>query len=156
MNANGESAGDAWDGDTYFQAFVRTADGTMTTFGNEAFPVGINDSGTIVGYYFNLQKNVQHGFLRAPDGTITRFDPPRCSNPYALGIDAKGDVTGYCSTGNADRGFLRSAAGKFKLFDPPGSTETHPASIARIDAGTAITGLYKDGSGVCHGFLRTN
>ena len=156
VNAKGETTGDAWDGDTIFQPFVRTADGMITTFdiGTNAFSLGINDKGVIVGYYSD--DNAQHGFLRAPDGTITSFDPPGCTDTSALSIDAKGDVTGYCSSGGAVVGFLRSASGEFTLFNPPGSAGTQPAGIARIGAGTAIAGSYSDGGGVCHGFLRTN
>src|SRR5260370_36173996 len=36
---------------------------------------GINPAGAITGWYFEANF-VGHGFLRAPDGTITTFDPP--------------------------------------------------------------------------------
>ncbi len=156
VNANGETTGIGWDGDGYILAFVRSADGTLTTFGNYANPTSINDSGAIVGNTYNVEKNEQHGFLRAPDGTITKIDPPRCSDPFALSIDAKGDIMGTCTAGSATRGFLRSAAGKYKLFDAPGSTYTRPYAIARIKRGSAITGSYSDSNNACHGFLRTN
>jgi hypothetical protein len=36
---------------------------------------GASPSGFVTGSYYD-DALVQHGFLRAPDGTITTFDPP--------------------------------------------------------------------------------
>src|SRR5579871_1553352 len=59
-------------------AFVRTPDGTITTFqaGGNGFTTarGINNSGVTAGYYYGGQAT--HGFVRDADGTITTFDAP--------------------------------------------------------------------------------
>jgi len=51
-------------------------------------PVAINQQGAITGFYADAN-NVNHGFVRAVDGTITTFDAPgavaraRAHNPPA-------------------------------------------------------------------------
>jgi hypothetical protein len=57
----------------------------------------INAAGAITGYY--AENCVAHGFLRAPDGTITTFDPPGTSpllGTYPSSINPQGrsrDIT---------------------------------------------------------------
>ena len=68
--------------------YVRARDGTITTIdvpgagtgsGQGTFTAstgGLNPAGAIVGGYLDAS-NVNHGFVRAPDGTFTTFDVPR-------------------------------------------------------------------------------
>jgi hypothetical protein len=57
--------------------------GTFTTFDPSGSvntqPTGINLVGVVTGYYQDVS-GINHGFLRARDGTITAFDPPGYPN----------------------------------------------------------------------------
>ena len=112
-------------------AFLRSRDGTITTFeapgagtgtfqGTGAFDFfgtleGLNDSGAVTGTYLDAN-NVFHGFLRKPNGTFVTFDAP--------GADlTPGDFNG-----------------------------TVPDSINELGV---ITGFYYDSNFVPHGFVFT-
>src|SRR5579863_6054098 len=85
----------------------------------------INPSGAITGWYTD-SNNASHGFVRAPDGTITEFDVPGDSGgtvPYG-GINPSGTVAGYyCDSSNC-YGFLRSPKGHFTKFSVSGARLT--------------------------------
>ena len=64
-----------------------------------AVPVSINQNGAITGSYVDA-RGASHGFLRAPDGTITTVDVPSAGTgliqgTFALSINQKGAITGY-------------------------------------------------------------
>jgi len=46
---------------------------------------------------------VAHGFLRAPDGTFTIFDPPGYTGTGPTGINSAGTITGFVN----GHGFVR-------------------------------------------------
>ena len=97
-----------------------------------------------------------HGFLRAPNGTITEFDVPFTVFTDARAINPDGVVAGRFFTtaiSVVSRGFVRAPNGTFTTFDPPGSVFTLPNAIN--PAGT-VTGEFVDVRGVGHGFLRTS
>src|ERR1700693_2827875 len=119
--------------------------------------VAINDAGEITGYYADANAAL-HGFLRAPDGTFTKFDVPGSTCPsfssvctQPAGINDAGAITGFYCDAIMCHGFLRDRNGTFTTFDPPGSISTGPAGIN--EAGE-ITGTYVDASFVQHSFLR--
>jgi hypothetical protein len=110
-----------------YRVFVRAIDGTFTTFdavqypnGNPSlnipcctwsFPSGITPSGAITGS-FNDGFTINHGFLRASDGTLTTFDVPgagKGSNQGTapLGITPGGVIIGlYIDINYVYHGFL--------------------------------------------------
>jgi hypothetical protein len=89
-------------------------------------PSGITPDGVIIGYYVNAS-GVRHGFLRAPDGTITTFDPPGSTFTQPTSINEAGEIAGaYCDTaacasslGVGARGFLQAHNGTFVTFAAP-------------------------------------
>jgi len=128
INIFGTSVGAFMDNSGNFVArgFLRSADGTITTYEppeagtgpsqgliwNQV--TGLNDSGALTMAYL-AGNNVYHGFVRSPEGQYTSFDAP--------GADlTPGDYNG-----------------------------TIPVSINQSGA---ITGYYVDSSYVAHGFLR--
>jgi len=119
-------------------------------------PKSINASGAIAGCYIIDGSYAQHGFLRAPDGTLTTFDAPGASTaPYqgtgAVSINTSGAIAGYYIDGsNVQHGFLRAPDGTFTTLDAPGAPSTEPKSINQSGA---IAGNYWDSSGVSHGFV---
>jgi len=98
---------------------VRAPDGTFTTFDAAtytpcciwSFPSGINPAGTIAGA-FNDGHNINHGFLRVSDGTVTTFDVPGAGTgpnqgTAALGITPAGEIMGnYVDATGRSHGFL--------------------------------------------------
>lgn len=84
INAAGVITGYYEDAARTTHGFVRSKEGTITTFdapgaGEGAYlgtwPTGINAEGAITGYYFDINQ-VGHSFLRARDGSIISFDAP--------------------------------------------------------------------------------
>jgi hypothetical protein len=163
----GQSRGYYIDTGDLFHSFLRASDGTLTTFDPPgatcslstsnvcSVSSGINPAGAITGEYQTASKpfSVVHGFLRAPDGTLTTFDPPNSFQTIVTGINPAGAITGNYidATTGAFHGFLRAADGTFTTFDPPSSVDTEPSAI---NPAGAITGFYADASGAAHGFLR--
>ena len=102
-----------------FRVFVRTPDGTITTFDAAtyppcciwSFPSGITPAGAITGS-FNDGFIINHGFLRANDGTVTTFDVPGAGasanqGTAPLGINPAGVITGlYIDANRVSHGFL--------------------------------------------------
>ncbi|MEX3954084.1 hypothetical protein AB4Y40_41180 [Paraburkholderia sp. EG287B] len=117
----------------------------------------INNAGAVAGYYLDAGF-AEHSFLRAPDGTITTFDPPGtactpgafCST--AIGITPGGVVMGSYVDLTGGHGYLRTPDGQFQTFDVLGSNNsTDPQGI---NAAGSVTGVYTGSGGLFHGFLR--
>jgi hypothetical protein len=78
------------------------------------FPEQNVQEGTITGSYVDAN-NVNHGFLRAPSGTITSFDAPGAGTSpgqgtFPVSITPAGAITGnYVDASNVTHGFVRSA-----------------------------------------------
>jgi hypothetical protein len=76
-------------------------------------PTGINDAGTISGYYQD-SGSTYHGFVRAADGTITRINIPGAGieGTVASAINANEAIVGWFGDANdAAHGFERDSAG---------------------------------------------
>lgn len=110
---------------------------------NNTDPLGINDSGQVVGAFYS---SAWHAFLYANGGftTIPLSDPSYVS---ANDINDKGDIVG--SVGS--QGFLYSN-GAMKIIGYPGSLAT---SLSGINDAGQIVGTYFDSVGQ-HGFLYSN
>jgi hypothetical protein len=135
--------------------------------------IGINPAGAISGVYFDAS-SVAHGYVRAPDGTITPFDvtgagstPGSTQGTYNSGINTAGATMGdYADSNDVFHGYVRASNGTITTFNVsaagtgPGTplceqTTTCPGTIPEgINNQGAITGQYIDASGVNHGFLR--
>jgi len=83
--------------------------------------------GGVIGYYIDDMGFAFHGFLRAPDGTITTFDAPGAGTSYPLGtfaesINTVGAITGFYQDGSSVyHGYLRAPGGTLTSFDAPGA-----------------------------------
>jgi len=102
-----------------YQVFVRSRDGTVTTFAAAtyspcciwSFPTGINLWGEITGS-FNDGNTINHGFLRSRDGTLITFDAPGAGTGFnqgtaPLGISDAGVIMGlYRDANYVSHGFL--------------------------------------------------
>jgi len=104
-----------------YRGFLRNPDGSFATFDAATyspcciwtFGLAINSEGAIAGYY-NDGLNVNHGFLRDSQGTITTLDAPGAGTgplgeqgTFADGINPSGQITGYyVDSGYVRHGFL--------------------------------------------------
>jgi probable HAF family extracellular repeat protein len=133
------------------------SDGTYTTIDYPGalwtMPQAINDSGQIVGGYYDTN-GLTHGFLFS-DGTYTTIDCPNASSvghygTAATGINDSGQIVGgYYDTNRLGHGFLFSD-GTYTTIDYP--TALSGTAAAGINDSGQIVGAYWDASGQ-HGFV---
>jgi len=98
INDSGTVVGVAMTSDYIQTAFVRTPDGTFSTFAasQDAIATGawsINKSGAITGNY-DTKDGSGGGFVRAPDGTITTFKVHGAAYTLPESINDKGVIAG--------------------------------------------------------------
>ena len=177
LNALGAVAGTYRDANDFDHPYVRDASGAFTTI---SFPnllggngCAINLSGAVVGNFLNLTDDQSvlphyHGFVRAPNGAVTLFDPPgsvMTEIPTGATINEAGVITGDYWVCSADlsscsvHGFVRRPNGKYSVIDVPGAGPdgysgqgTFPQSINGLGE---VSGTYADVNSVYHGFVRT-
>ena len=172
INPGGAIAGWYSDASGVVHGYLRARDGSFTTFdvpgaggaGTGPYPGTlasfINPAGAITGLYTDANY-AAHGFVRAPDGTITTFDAPGAGTGSGEGtfvetptggINPAGEITGDSCDATTCHGFLRASDGTITTFDPPGSALTNGNGI---NPAGAITGNDVDAGGVFHGYLRS-
>jgi uncharacterized membrane protein len=147
INPAGAITGYYNDANFVAHGFLRTRDGTITTFDapgdvNGTFPTSINPGGNIAGAYCDVI--TCHGFLRTRDGTITTFDPPGSTYTfYGEAINPAGTITGgYADASNANHGFVRDRDGTITTLDVPGANTSRFQSASAINPEGAIAGIY--------------
>jgi hypothetical protein len=171
INNWGAITGSFQDTNSAFHGFLRSPNGTFTTFEapgadtgpfNGTTPASINDLGVITGSYADASGFV-HGFLRRPDGKFTNFDVPGGGQSFPIGINLEGAIVGYYLDPNLlFHAFLRSPDGKFTTFVGPGSCDTGTPTGCFGNEDTTINfrgtsvGNFMDNSGnlVGHGLIR--
>jgi hypothetical protein len=120
----------------------------------------LNNFGVISGYYLDAN-NVFHGFVRSPDGRLTKFDAPGAdltpndfNGTIPEAINDLGVITGfYVDVNNLSHGFLRSPDGVFTTFDVPDSAPGSTTPIA-LNLEGAVVGYSSNQNGVTRAFLR--
>jgi len=113
--------------------FLRSPDGTITTFdapgagtgmnqGTDTGNVcGLNPAGAIAGEFVD-DNYVFHGYVRSPDGTITTFDAPSAGTGMNQGTDAghinpAGTISApYIDSSGVSHGYLRTADGAITKY----------------------------------------
>lgn len=122
---------------------------------------GVNNRGTIVGYYGD--DSTEHGFIES-GGELTTVDVPGTDHTRLTSINDAGTVTGSYLTdyGNVTHGFLRDAKGNVTVLDDPeieGGAPSGTVASGVNDAGTVV-GYYfstigdpTDPTTAYHGFV---
>ena len=173
INVWGAITGAYQDTNNVFHGFLRSPDGTFTSFEvpeadtspfNGTTPSSINDLGAIAGSYYDAN-GFSHGFLRRPDGKFTTFDVPGVggfgSTPRAMNLE--GAIVGvYTDSNYSFHAFLRRPDGKFTTWIGPdactgnGSEGCYGSGATDINAFGTIAGGFEDNSGnfVHHSFVR--
>src|SRR5215467_12259752 len=86
--------------------------GAGTSVNQGTYGLGVVDDGSIMGYYVD-SNNVLHGFLRAPNGKITKYDPPASVGTRPTDMNSDLAIVGmYLDSNGVDHGFLRSRTGR--------------------------------------------
>ena len=135
------------------KSFIRTADGTLTTFavgdGLYTQAIGLNAADDVAG---SMTDNTnEYGFLRKADGTVTTFLVPDSQGTMATCINDSDTIAGqYYSSSFVVTGFVRAADGTIKTFGAPDGGNL---AVNAINNKGAIAGTY-GGGGNKHGFLR--
>jgi hypothetical protein len=154
INASEEIAGTYVD-ESGGHGFVADTNGHIKSFdvpqAIDTGGVSINDSGTVVGNYYDVDFET-HGFIRTADGQITPFDVPGCGGTWPLKINNKGEIAGTCGENRLGVSFIRKANGTFSIFHVPRSRDTGATDIN--DKGQT-TGKFRDKNKINEGFLRT-
>ena len=137
INASGTIAGSYYDVGGGFRGFLRNSDGSIILIdapgagqgvGQGTYVIGINDAGTIFGYYTpasNLSSYLS--FVRDSAGNFTTFALSGATTTEALAFNNAGQTGGCalqavgCLYTNPGRGFVRDAKGNMISFVPPGA-----------------------------------
>ena len=173
INSMGTIAGSYADANSVWHGFLRTPDGKITKFdvrgaGTEAglgtvveWAACLNDAGMITGNYVDAN-GVSHGYVRARDGKITKFDVEGAGTGAGQGtwswsINPAGAVTAeYVDADSVSHGFVRAPDGTITKFDVSGAgTGAGQGTIGEsINPAGVIEGNYVDADNVSHGFVR--
>jgi hypothetical protein len=123
--------------------------GAGTQSGQGTFPFTIANGGWVAGTFIS-QNNHSHGFLRAPNGSYKKVDPPNAVQTSASGVNVRGQVAGSFTDGSkVTHGFFRDNKGVFTQLDPTGATSTRTSGINGASRVIGVTTV----SGVQHGFI---
>lgn len=129
---------------------------------------GLDTSGVVAGSFFD-SLGMEHGFLRATDGTFASFDIPgqgaqSGEGPNVVSINDSGSVAGTYAVDPGSpganpviRGFLRAPDGTIQTFAAPGANTGYCGAgtrVAGVNSSGAIVGWFTDTNCVPHGFVR--
>jgi hypothetical protein len=115
---------------------------------SETLAFGINDAGTIVGYY--KASGVYHGFS-LNSGTYTSLNYPGASYTTATGINNAGTIVGSYKANGVNSAYSLSGA-TFTSIAYPGAPETYIIGNAINNAGTIVGGYYTTPPDMDNGF----
>jgi hypothetical protein len=152
INDNGQIVGD-WTTSSGQYGFITSVAnfGTITEITPMAYstiPMGINNAGTIVGYYGSGRAQ---GFLRQPDGSVTTIDYPGVFSTAPSSINNLGVIVGkWNDSSNNRHGWIRDTAGNFTSFDVPNSSGTYIIGINDLGQ---MCGYYIGSDSLEHGFV---
>jgi uncharacterized membrane protein len=118
---------------------------------NYTGPVAIDAKGTVGGSWQDNSTAASHGFLRAPDGTITTFDPAGSVDTEVRGMSGKDATVGrYQDSDFNVHGFIRKPNGKIIELVKNGII-----AADSINAAGDVCGVLADDQHNGHAFIRT-
>jgi uncharacterized repeat protein (TIGR03803 family) len=146
-------------GSSRFTTFDAAGAGTGENQGT--IPTSINTAGTIAGFYVD-GSNVNHGFVRATNGTITGFEAPDAGTgakqgTKAYAINTAGVIAGtYHDSSGVWHSYVRATDGTITEFSAAGAGASPGQGTFAFGINTSgvISGLYTDANSAVHGFER--
>ena len=139
---------------------------TFQTLDNNADPtfnqlLGINNSGTIAGYFGNGMTNPNKGYTLAPpygQANYTSENFPGSVQTQVTGLNNSAQTVGFWADSAGDNfGWLKSGASFIQVVDP-----NTPAAVAGVAAMNQLLGInddnqaagfYNDAAGNAHGYV---
>lgn len=134
---------------------------SMPSLADLVNPYGVNDSGLIVGTFFNSNANTYSAFEYNPATQKYSFlSPPGATNSEAIGINDAGQIVGDYGNSLGNYGFLLSG-GTYANVVPPGTAQATPStffnsfgsSALGINNNGVIAGRWANASGINYGFV---
>lgn len=115
--------------------------------------LGINNLGTAAGFFNDKQGN-SHGYLfNAKTGKFILLKlPVKTKSFVATGVNDRGQVSGFFSTGRTVSGFIWSP-GTFVVVNLGNHSNTQ---VLGINNAGIVVGSFADARGRTHGFVRVN
>jgi len=133
--------------------------GAGTNPGQGTLAWNISPLGWVSGDYIDAD-GVYHGFLRAPDGAITKFDVLGMGTSAGqglvevFGMNPELEIVGdYFDSNWAYHAFIRDPRGKITAFDCPGAGPGGSAASSVSPSGV-ISAMYFDANNAWHGCVR--
>jgi uncharacterized membrane protein len=116
--------------------------------GNGTYPLGLNNAGEVLGYYYD-SNYASHPFTYQ-NGTMTPVTfKEGVDGIRVAGINDKGDICGsYADKNDVEHGFIYTAQGKLITLDVPGGTDTFINAINDRSADEATGSAYVNGYSV--------
>ena len=169
LNPAGTVTGWFVDANNVSHAFIRSTNGTITTFdapgagtasGQGTYSWSINSSGAVTAVVVD-SFGLQHGYLRYANGSFRVFEVPGAGkNPgqgtIPQGIDSKGIIVGsFLDPDGLNNGFWRAWNGQITHFRAPDAgTAPGQGTVPLTSNGLGqVTGAYFDSNFLIHGFL---
>lgn len=114
--------------------------------------LGVNDSGTAVGFYTNSANADVPFQLNISQDTFTDLTPPGAPSAQATGINNKGNITGIETSSSGVAGFYLRAGTYYQIVHP-GASATEALGLNHSEQ---VVGFYVGGGGgKTHGFILT-
>ncbi len=110
-------------------------------------PAGLNNYGTLVGYFRDAAFRA-HGFILR-NGTYEQYDYPGSTSTRVNGINDRDVMVGQFGAAGVQHAFIMEN-GETSLLEFPGAVSTRAAAINNRGD---IVGFYNNSDGVFHGFL---
>src|SRR5262245_16967392 len=158
VNDLGQAVGAFADGVTGVEhSFIRQRNGQITVLA-DATPdapltevTGINNLGTMVGFYFDADFTA-HGFTLFRNAYKT-YDYPGALRTILTRINDRGQITGIRLDADGHRRGFVLHNGHTTTLDVPGSLNTRTGGINNRGD---VVGYYDDAAGIAHGYLFRN
>jgi hypothetical protein len=115
----------------------------------DTFPMSINDSGTIAGFY-STDGQQGNGFIYA-NGQWATLNFPNSTSTALLGISNAGRIVGNAVVNGSSTAFLYES-GEFRIISPPGAADGATTALATSARLGLIVGL-STVKGVLQGFI---
>jgi hypothetical protein len=134
---------------------------TFTTYDNQSDPtfnqlLGINDNGTIAGYYgVGTKQSPNKGYtLAAPYGASDYTDEnfPGSVQTQVTGINGSGNTVGFWVDKHGNNFGFTDINGTFTSFTDPATGTGTVNQLLGINDHNLAVGFYVDGSGNSHGY----
>ena len=158
INANGDVTGQYVDAGGNGHGFLRTSNGTITTFDAPGailatFGRSIDTNDDIAGFCLDTSGHY-HGFLRFSNGAFALFDAPGATNTVPYSINDAGVIAGYFNDASGlIHGFIRAANGTMTRIDAPGANQT---IVLSMNATGDVIGYHLVTTAFFQGYIRSS